>query len=229
MNLRPEDVLLIPVLYIIYRQAKRYACSGRANSVFLSVVFVALWLIFGALGGRAHVYWPILAASISDVRLWLIFLSVLFLLVIANVVIIRWAEKGADYQKIVSSAEQVENHETLKRPSAPAWVKPAVISGQVLWEEILYRGFIGVIMLLLLPMPYAVVAQGSLFALLHFLPMYIVAKARGVRPGRFVYSSLFFITLASSLFMLFNLLFGALWPGWLMHATLNNAVEASRK
>lgn len=229
MNLRPEDVLLIPVLYIIYRQAKRYACSGRTNSVFLSIVFVALWLIFGALGGRAHAYWPILASSASDVRLWITFPTALFLLAVANVVFIRWAEKGADYRRIVSSAEQAENRGTLKRSSAPAWVKPAVITGQVLWEEILYRGFIGVILLLFLPALYAVVAQGFLFALLHFLPMLIAAKAMGVRPGRFVYSSLFFITFASSLFMLFNLLFGALWPGWLMHATLNSAVEASRK
>ncbi|WP_457637350.1 hypothetical protein [Oceanithermus sp.] len=59
--------------------------------------------------------------------------------------------------------------------------------------------------------------------------MLIAAKGMGIRPGRFMYSSLLFITFASSLFMVFNILFRALWPGWLMHATLNSAVALSRK
>ncbi len=233
------DIVVILYLFATYRIAKRHACPGRTNAVILSIALSLIWFTLG-LFVKAPFYFPI----ISFVKLSLFklgtYLFIMAVVSVANVYYIRWARAGADYQGLMKSVDVSPSKTMTNKNECPAaekitdesrcasqaWVKPIVITGQVLWEEILYRGLLFFGVALLFGATLALTVQALLFAYMHYFPLLLVAKSQDVAPGRYIYSSLVFITLASGIFMYFNIVFHALWPGWLMHSVLNYVADA---
>lgn len=141
---------------------------------------------------------------------------------VVNILLYRFYMGGRDYHGLVQVGVISDGC-----PYAGSYAIPKNFithGGTALWEEIVFRGAIGLGLFFLFGSLISIVATSLLFGLLHYLPFRAYAKHHSIQPDRYVLGALISPTLFSALFMMANLFYNSLIPGWIMHWGLNCSV-----
>jgi membrane protease YdiL (CAAX protease family) len=181
------------------------------NTIFASVIFFILWLLIDQI--LIPGYWWSLK---TEYILPSILLSLAF--VFLNILLYVWYMGGTDYKPLYDAGVITDNC-----PYNGTWSIPANFvthAAQVLWEEIFFRGFIGIVLYLWLGLVPAVVIPTIIFGLMHYLPF----RAFALQNNRYVFGSLVSTTVFPTAFMVSTVAFQSLVPAWIMHTFLNCSV-----
>jgi hypothetical protein len=169
---------------------------GYRNSIAISFVLFCVWLALD--------YWFVPGSwwrlsSSSFVEVILLTLATMM----ANIFLYRWYMTGTDYPGLVRAGVVNDGCPYLGSYAIPK--NFITHGGTTLWEEIVFRGLIGVGLFILF---------GSVISIVVTAP----------RPDRYVLGALISPTLFPAIFMAANLFYGSLIPGWIMHWGLNCSV-----
>lgn len=188
--------------------------NSSIGGLILFVLFLAVnaWLLPGNWWGFGT----------SDA---LVILGVALVLGLFNIVFILWAQTGDDYAAM--RAKDLVNDGCFHKEGRLQIPKNLLSNGAVsLGEEVLFRGFIGVLLYLWLGPWVAVGVTAILFGLLHYVLSRRTARLNGVQPGRYVASVMLITTATPLVFMVAVIVYQSLVPGWLLHWGINCIVGA---
>lgn len=201
---------------IVNSQHERH--RGVRNSSVAGLVFFAVFLAIDAwiLPGD---WWGF---SGSDT---IIVLGVALVLGVFNIGLSLWAQRGSDYSEM--SAQGLVNDGCFHKAGRLQIPKNLLSNGAVsLGEEMLFRGFIGILLYLWLGPWVAVAVTAVLFGLTHYVLSRNTARRQGIQPGRYVASIMLITTLTPAIFMVAVIFYHSLVPGWLLHWGINCIVGA---
>jgi len=210
-------VLVLLTAYLLNNAASRTQSiyRGYKNSVVISFVLFAVWLMLD--------YWFIPGSwwTISGSTLVVVIALTVGAMVI-NILLYRWYMGGSDYHGLVQAGVVSDGC-----PYSGSYAIPKNFithGGATLWEEIVFRGAIGLGLFFLFGPLVSIVVSAVFFGLLHYLPFRAYAKHHSIRPDRYVLGALISPVLFPAAFMAANLFYGSLIPGWIMHWGLNCSV-----
>lgn len=210
----------VAILLVVFVLNSRAAYSspvyrGYKNSVIVSALVFAAWLLLDQFVIPGS-WW-----SLSGGAVLLSILATLGLMAL-NIGLYRWYMGGRDYAGLVKAGVVSDGC-----PYVGSFAIPKNFithGGMTLWEEILFRGLIGVSLYLWLGPVVAILVTSVLFGLVHYLPFRAYAKHNGIKSDRYVLGAFISPALFPAVFMAANLISGSLIPGWIMHWGLNCSV-----
>ncbi|GIW33373.1 CPBP family intramembrane glutamic endopeptidase [Meiothermus sp.] len=165
---------------------------GYRNSIAISFVLFCVWLALD--------YWFVPGSwwrlsSSSFVEVILLTLATMM----ANIFLYRWYMTGTDYPGLVRAGVVSDGCPYLGSYAIPK--NFITHGGTTLWEEIVFRGLIGVGLFILFGSVISIVVTALLFGLLHYLPFRAYAKHHSIRPDRYVLGALISPTLFPSCYI----------------------------
>ncbi|HEU4742937.1 MAG TPA: CPBP family intramembrane glutamic endopeptidase [Meiothermus sp.] len=185
------------------------------NTVIVSLMFFSLW-IFIEKEFLFQNWWSITPQQLG------ITVALTLLICAINIFFYRWAMTGSDYpglQKLGVISDGCAYNDRLAIP------KNFITHGaQVLWEEILFRGIIALSLYYLVGFWPAVIITSLSFGLLHYLPFRSYAIQNSIKLDKYVLNAFISPAFFPAVFIIANLSFSSLMPGWIMHWGLNCSV-----
>ncbi len=209
--------VLFTALYINILAAKfdlKFAL--HKNTVNLSIGLFTIWLLVTQIFPISKLKWNLSLTEFTTV------FGIMVILVILNLFLYDWYTKGNDYNKF--------QEQGIVQDGCPYNGKYSILKnmfthgGEVLWEEILFRGIISLILYSLFGIVAAILIPSFLFGLMHFIPYRNFAIKHGIKPGRLVYGAFIGPFVFPSIFAYCNFYWESLIPGWIMHWGLNCSV-----
>jgi Type II CAAX prenyl endopeptidase Rce1-like len=185
------------------------------NTILLSLSFFGLWLIvdYFFIAGQ---WWSLSTEYVFPAILLASSLAIL------NIFLYSWYMNGTDYKSLYDAGVISDGC-----PYVGGWSIPSnfVTHGaQVLWEEVLFRGFFGILLYFWFGVIPAVLVPTVLFGLLHYLPFRTFSLKNRIKPDRYVLGALISTTIFPAAFMISTIIFQSLVPAWIMHTFLNCSV-----
>jgi membrane protease YdiL (CAAX protease family) len=173
--------------------------------------------------------WFLIEKSILHVNWWSISSSNLLLcviisivLVVVNIVWYYFLTNGSDYKPFLEMGAVSDGC-----PHQNQWAIPSNFithSAHVIYEEILFRGFIGLLLYYVLGLWAAILIPSIAFGLLHYIPFRQFALKNNIKPDRLVAGAFISTCFFPAIFSFSNFMFNSLIPGWIMHTFLNCSV-----
>ncbi len=208
---------LLLVAYLLNKATSRTQPTyrGYKNSVFISFVAFTFWLMLDHWLVPGF-WWTLPSAALVEVFALNVGMMVL------NILLYRWYMGGSDYPDLVRIGVVSDGC-----PHDGLYAIPKNFTthgGTTLWEEIVFRGMIGLGLFFLFGPLVSIVATSLAFGLLHYLPFRAYARHHSIRPDRYVLGAFISPSLFPAIFMAANLFYGSLIPGWIMHWGLNCSV-----
>lgn len=211
-------VLILMIAILINRSTnnKRKFQSKTLESGFLvSCLLLFCWVIFDYFFLVEN--WLLL----DNVKILPVFILA-FMAALINIGIYSWNSKGSDYKPLEQAGVISDGC-----PYSGRWSIPANFfthAAQVLWEELLFRGFIGLSIYFVFGTIPAVIVPSVLFSLVHYLPFRAFAIKNNIKPDRYVLGALITTGIFPAIFMILTIQFRSLIPAWIMHTFLNCSV-----
>ena len=142
-----------------------------------------------------------------------------------NIGLSLWAQGGRDYSEMTTKGLLSDG--CFHKEGRLQIPKNILSNGAMsLGEEVIFRGFIGILLYVWLGPWVAIVVTAVLFGLLHYVLTRQKARRDGVQPGRYVASTMLITTLSPAIFMAAVIFYQSLAPGWLLHWSINCIVGA---
>lgn len=208
-------VLLLAFLLNSSASRAQAVYRGYKNSVAVSAVLFILWLMLD------HWFIPGFWWDISGSALITVIALTIGAMAI-NILLYRWYVGGSDYPGLVRAGVVSDGCPHDGRYAIPK--NFITHGGATLWEEIVFRGAVGLGLYFVFGWVVAIVVTAALFGLIHYLPFQAYAKHNSIKPNRYVLGALISPTLFPATFLAANLFYGSLIPGWIMHWGLNCSV-----
>ncbi|WP_276959449.1 CPBP family intramembrane glutamic endopeptidase [Allomeiothermus silvanus] len=210
-------LLVLLTAYLLNNTASRTEAiyRGYRNSVMISFIAFSLWLAFD------HWFIPGSWWTISGSTLLAVICLTLGAMAI-NILLYRWYMGGSDYPGLVQAGVVSDGCPY----NGPYAIPKNFVThgGATLWEEIIFRGVIGLGLYFIFGPIVSIVVTSVFFGLLHYLPFRAYAKHNSIKPDRYVLGAFISPSLFPAAFMAVNLFYGSLIPGWIMHWGLNCSV-----
>lgn len=209
--------VLLSALYINSLTAKSDSKFViHKNTVNLSIIFFTIWLIITRIFPVSRLNWSISTIEFLNV------LGIMLVLVMMNLFLYNWYTRGRDYNRFKELG--------IVQDGCPYNGKFSIFKnmlthgGEVLWEELLFRGIFALILYSFFGIFIAIFVPSFLFGLLHFIPYRNFAKKHEIKPRPLVYGSFIAPFIFPSVFSYCNFYWNSLIPGWIMHWGLNCSV-----
>lgn len=183
MNAVLITVLVLLAAYLLNNTASRHEPTyrGYKNSVVISLVLFAIWLLGDSLFVPGF-WWSLTWSSLVGV------VALTLGAMVINIILYRWYMSGTDYPGLVRAGVVSDGC-----PYDGSYAIPKNFithGGTTLWEEIAFRGLVGLSLFFLFGSLVSVVVTSLFFGLLHYLPFRAYAKHHSIRPDRYVLGAL---------------------------------------
>lgn len=189
--------------------------SSTKNTILTSLYFFVFWIIID------HFFYPNswFTVNISDLPY---ILAAALLMVVLNILLYKWYLGGSDYIPLYKSGIIRDGCSYSGSYSIPA--NFITHAAQVLYEEILFRGIIGLSLYFWIGELWAILIPSILFGLAHYLPFKSYSTNNNIAPDRYVIGALISTSIFPAFFMMSVIYWESLVPAWIMHTFLNCSV-----